>query len=337
MCCGSSSDYTADSSNDRGRSDVDGFLWGASYAQSDIWREEQEKREKQQRQAQARAAAERYGWRPTGGAYRSHGDPETSCARDSLIEPNLAHGFAAMPGSDFRPFYHSHQLRRQQTPHPSKPGQRPPNHDQRIVNQQPGRVAPMNAPPTKMPARKPLKGESRAEPRTAHQHPGARKPPMSETPLKVPPKSYVRVEPIPTMRGPSRKALPKAPHGNIVQASQLNQPLPALPQPLVYAQPRRIVRVESPVIRPYPVLPRKMPPVQRSSPEAMVVHRHPGIAHNVVVKKQPNPHREPEAAIFSIIQRRPSKDSNRISLCSSDNEWDDSYRKWTVSPESVIR
>ncbi|KAI0974378.1 hypothetical protein F4678DRAFT_458345 [Xylaria arbuscula] len=103
--------------------------------------------EKRQRQAQATAAARNYGW-PTERSIVRHADPRPELRnRDSIIEPGLAGGLAAMPGSDFRAVYDPQRARQQQTRQPNipQPAQRPPYYQQRFVNQQPARMPMMSA------------------------------------------------------------------------------------------------------------------------------------------------------------------------------------------------
>ncbi|GAP86100.1 hypothetical protein SAMD00023353_0302290 [Rosellinia necatrix] len=85
-----------------------------------------EELEKQRRQAQATAAARTYGWPTTrrgtdGGG--EVGGAGSSGSRDSVIEPHLAGGLAALPGSDFRAVY---DPRRAQHPSPAPPPPPPP-------------------------------------------------------------------------------------------------------------------------------------------------------------------------------------------------------------------
>ncbi|KAI0404274.1 hypothetical protein F4802DRAFT_567438 [Xylaria palmicola] len=138
-----------------------------------------EEQEKRQRQAQASAAARSYGWPAARGAAGN---------RDSIIEPGLAGGLAAMPGSDFRAVYDPHRQRQSPQRRPVQqpvrqpvrrrdlpgPPQRPPYYQQGsvnrqgFVNQQPGRAQLMRAYPQQ---------EARAPAPTMHQRPGnARRP-----------------------------------------------------------------------------------------------------------------------------------------------------------------
>lgn len=115
-----------------------------------------EEAEKRQRQAQATAAAQNYGW-PTARGVPSNTNhhPRGTGSRDSIIEPDLAGGLAAMPGSDFRAVYDPQRHRQRQRPrqqpirrpNPTPPFQRPPYYQQRFVTQQPTRMPMMTAAP----------------------------------------------------------------------------------------------------------------------------------------------------------------------------------------------
>ncbi|KAI1277154.1 hypothetical protein F5Y07DRAFT_364230 [Xylaria sp. FL0933] len=101
-----------------------------------------EEAEKRRRQAQATAAAQNYGW-PTTRGMTGNTDPlKTRGNRDSVIEPDLAGGLAAMPGSDFRAVYDPQraQQQRMHRPSPPRPPQRPPYYQQRFVEKQPARM-----------------------------------------------------------------------------------------------------------------------------------------------------------------------------------------------------
>ncbi|KAI0428861.1 hypothetical protein F5Y09DRAFT_343268 [Xylaria sp. FL1042] len=96
--------------------------------------------EKRQRQAQATAAARSYGW-PTTRGITGNTDPlQRRGNRDSIIEPDLAGGLAAMPGSDFRAVYDPHRAHRHRhqnhRPGPPRPPQHPPYYQQRFVSHQ---------------------------------------------------------------------------------------------------------------------------------------------------------------------------------------------------------
>ncbi|KAI0505239.1 hypothetical protein F5B22DRAFT_529634 [Xylaria bambusicola] len=118
-----------------------------------------EEADKRQRQAQATAAARNYGWPTTRGVAGNTNHHRGSGSRDSIIEPGLAGGLAAMPGSDFRAVYdpQRHRQRQQQQqqrqqqpihrPNPVPPFQRPPYYQQRFVSQQPPRMPMMSAIP----------------------------------------------------------------------------------------------------------------------------------------------------------------------------------------------
>ncbi|KAK5624358.1 hypothetical protein RRF57_000074 [Xylaria bambusicola] len=118
----------------------------------DLRREEAEKR---QRQAQATAAARNYGWPTTRGVTGNTHQLQGTGSRDSIIEPSLVGGLAAMPGSDFRAVYdpqHPRQRQQQQQqrqpvhrPNPLPPYQHPPYYQQRFVSQQPLRMPMMSA------------------------------------------------------------------------------------------------------------------------------------------------------------------------------------------------
>ncbi|KAI1120731.1 hypothetical protein F5Y10DRAFT_289349 [Nemania abortiva] len=132
--------------------------------QRGLSREETERKEKRERQAQATAAARNYGWpTPREVGFASQRTPGN---RDSVIEPHLASGLAALPGSDFRAVYDPQRLRQsprqspQQQPRqlppqrpnhmrpdPPRPIQQPSYHRQRPVTQQPVRMPPMRAVP----------------------------------------------------------------------------------------------------------------------------------------------------------------------------------------------
>ncbi|KAI1428370.1 hypothetical protein F5Y12DRAFT_733403 [Xylaria sp. FL1777] len=142
--------------------------------------------EKRQRQAQATAAAQNYGWPITRGVSRNPNHLQTSRNRDSVIEPDLAGGLAAMPGSDFRAVYDPQRSRQQQIHRPSPPRppqrqpqrppqrlpQRPPYHQQRFVSQQPPRMPPMSVP---------AKQDVRRVPLVVQQHQAIARKPVIQT------------------------------------------------------------------------------------------------------------------------------------------------------------
>ncbi|KAI3343133.1 hypothetical protein F4824DRAFT_510369 [Ustulina deusta] len=130
--------------------------------------------EKRQRQAQATAAARNYGWPTTRGVAGSTDRLQTSGNRDSIIEPHLAGGLAAMPGSDFRAVYDPQRPRQQpmRRPSPSRPPQRPPYYQQRFVNQQPPRMPLMSIS---------AQQDVRTLPPVVHQHPVTVRRPVIQT------------------------------------------------------------------------------------------------------------------------------------------------------------
>ncbi|TGJ84860.1 hypothetical protein E0Z10_g3919 [Xylaria hypoxylon] len=175
MCCGSEDDYYTVSpyrpANEKHHASV-------SQARSQRQPKPQhrgpsrEEIEKRQRQAQATAAAQNYGWptsrRVAGNIPTNH--IQTPGNRDSIIEPDVAGGLAAIPGSDFRAVYDPQQSRQQPThrPSPPRPPQRPVYYQQRFVSQQPSRMPPMRAAPQQV---------VRRVPQIVHQRPAiARKP-----------------------------------------------------------------------------------------------------------------------------------------------------------------
>ncbi|KAI1177491.1 hypothetical protein F4777DRAFT_587286 [Nemania sp. FL0916] len=103
-----------------------------------------EEMEKRQRQAQATIAARSYGWPTSREAAANHSHPSRN--RDSMIEPGLASGLAAMPGSEFRAVYDPQRQRQQHQSRPQGQQQLPQRslyYQQRSVTQQPSRVPPM--------------------------------------------------------------------------------------------------------------------------------------------------------------------------------------------------
>ncbi|KAI1369457.1 hypothetical protein F5Y08DRAFT_153631 [Xylaria arbuscula] len=155
-----------------------------------------EEAEKQQRQAQVTAAARNYGWPTARGVpgYTNHA--RATGSRDSIIEPDLAGGLAAMPGSDFRAFYdpqrqHHHQRQRQQQPrqqqptrrpNPVPPFQHPPYYQQRFVTQQPTRM-PMMTMATPGPGPGPRSNVGRAALPRAHMLPIHQQPAIARKPV----------------------------------------------------------------------------------------------------------------------------------------------------------
>ncbi|RYC54138.1 hypothetical protein CHU98_g12070 [Xylaria longipes] len=189
MCCSSSDDYYTVTpyrpSDERPHPSVS-REW---YSELSPW--DLEDIEKWQRQAKATKAAKGYGW-PTarGGAPRSIDHRQTPGSRDSLMEASLARRLAAIPGAHF---YEPQQPQRQRnySPNPPRPTQRPPYYEQRVVNQQPGRMPPMNAPPMRAQPKQRL----REEPPVVHQRPAVSRPPRHSPPVRVPPRRDVRAEP----------------------------------------------------------------------------------------------------------------------------------------------
>jgi hypothetical protein len=198
MCCGSGDDYYHASpyrpENERAHT-------SASHAQprSRRRRPSREEEEKRLRQTQATVAAQKYGWPTSRGVanniYTEH--YKTPGNRDSLIEPGLAGGLAAMPGSDYRAVYdpqrrrQPQQLIQQPNPHPQRQTppqrpQRPPYYQQRSVHQRPAHQQPpltyQQQPPMSMAPRQDMR---RQQPQVAHQRPVpavARKPVLRVTP-----------------------------------------------------------------------------------------------------------------------------------------------------------
>ncbi|KAI1434504.1 hypothetical protein GGR50DRAFT_395988 [Xylaria sp. CBS 124048] len=141
-------------------------------------------REKRERQAQATAAARNYGW-PAPRAASGGMATGSNRSRDSMIEPGLASGLAAMPGSEFRAVYdphkrrqlpprpqHSQQQQQPQTVHsstPPPPYQRPPYYHLGVVNHQPGRTQPMQVKPVQAVPIPAGKGKPRHHPAIARQ------------------------------------------------------------------------------------------------------------------------------------------------------------------------
>ncbi|KAI0456680.1 hypothetical protein F5B21DRAFT_148108 [Xylaria acuta] len=195
MCCGSSDDYyTVAPYRPRDENPHPSVSRGfpQRYTQPpprDPIREEIEKR---QRQAQATAAAQRYGWPTSRGASGSIDHLRTLGNRDSIIEPNLAGSMAATPIQNFGEVYDPRRPPRQQnySSDRPRPTQRPPYHGQRIVDQQPGRMPPMNAPPTRGQPRK----DVRTERPVACQRHTKPMPPRNAPPIRAQPGKHVRVE-----------------------------------------------------------------------------------------------------------------------------------------------
>ncbi|KAI2638111.1 hypothetical protein GGS21DRAFT_455917 [Xylaria nigripes] len=167
MCCGSDDDYYTVSSYQQETQRPKAYATAGrprqqAYPQYQYHPQSREEAEKRQRQAQATAAAHKYGW-PTargapGNVHQQY--PNNYVNRDSMIEPNLAGGLAAMPGSEFRAVYDPQRARqappRRPVPQRQQPvqngglprqSQRPPP-QQRIVYHQPGRTPAMRAEPT---------------------------------------------------------------------------------------------------------------------------------------------------------------------------------------------
>ncbi|KAF2968131.1 hypothetical protein GQX73_g5443 [Xylaria multiplex] len=178
MCCGSDDDYYTVSPyrppNEKPHPSVS-HAYSQRQPRAQNRGPSREEIEKRQRQAQATTAARNYGW-PT--SHRDAGSNSTNYQRhgnrDSIIEPDLAGGLAAMPGSDFRAVYDPQRSQQQpvHTPTPPRPYQRPPYYQQRFVAQQPTRTQPMRAAPQQ---------DSGRAPQMVQRRPGIARRPVIQT------------------------------------------------------------------------------------------------------------------------------------------------------------
>ncbi|KAI1828067.1 hypothetical protein F4861DRAFT_490531 [Xylaria intraflava] len=319
MCCGSEDDYYTVSpyrpENERPHPSV-----AAAHTRQNPQRQYQtpnrDEAEKRQRQEQAAAAARNYGW-PTargvnGNIYTNNRErPEN---RDSMIEPDLAGGLAAMPGSDFRAVYDPNRARQQQVHRPSPPDCRPSQPIHRPSQPIHRQGQPINKP--NQPVNKPGQPISRpSQPANRPSQPTDR--PSEPVRRLSPPPPYQRpayyqysyVDKQPAKVAPMR-AEPK--HGNRgtphQRPSPERKPVIQTVRPILKApQVAEIVCSETP--RQQPGLVRK--PVSKTVRPILVT---PQVAEIVQV---PEP-----------IRRR---DSNGVSEC-SDDDMDVDLSNYTVSP-----
>lgn len=164
-----------------------------------------EELEKRRRQAQATAAARTYGWPTERGVVA--GNMRNN--RDSIIEPDLAGGLAAMPGSDFRAVYdpqrprhisqrqQQQQRQKQQKPtithqqhisHQKWKPQRPSYYQQQFVDRQPSSMAPMRAAPSRQTAPSVTQRQQRQRPAVGRVLPVV----PTRPPVQVPPPRKVK-------------------------------------------------------------------------------------------------------------------------------------------------
>ncbi|KAI0438775.1 hypothetical protein F4803DRAFT_569306 [Xylaria telfairii] len=246
MCCGSKDDYYTATPYRPANEKPHPSVSRGRYPPPPPRDPRLEEIEKRQRQAQATAAAQRYGWPTSRTDPRGYDDLQIPGNRDSLIEPGLASGLSTMPGSDFRAVYdpqRSPQRRRNHPPNRPRPTQSPHYYGQGFVDQQPGKMPPMRAPPIRTQPRQ----HAKVQYPVAYQHPSMPVQPVYAPQIRMQHNQYVRPE-----------------------------------------------------------------------------HQRPAVARDVVVQRQYRPPREPETARFSYVPqprpvRKPSLDSNRISLCSDDS------------------